>query len=81
MYTGQLVMSGLLELEDPQWVRISITRCVVLVPTLLFSLLCRCRLDLPLVVPQNGHCSLAYSVLFQASQLPLQLAAGSRLHI
>ena len=53
MYTGQLVMSGLLELGDPQWVRISITRCVVVVPTLLFSLLCRCRLDLPLVVPQR----------------------------
>ena len=41
MYTGQFVMSGFLDLRISQWKRISITRSVALVPTLLVSLLYR----------------------------------------
>lgn len=41
VYTGQFVMSGFLNLRISQWKRISITRSVALVPTLLVSLLYR----------------------------------------
>ena len=41
MYTGQFVMSGFLDMQISQWQRISITRSVALVPTLLVSLLYR----------------------------------------
>ena len=41
VYTGQFVMSGFLEMQISQWQRISITRSVALVPTLLVSLLYR----------------------------------------
>ena len=41
MYTGQFVMSGFLNLKISQWKRISITRSVALVPTLLVSVLYR----------------------------------------
>ncbi|CAL8465341.1 g4876 [Coccomyxa elongata] len=41
VYTGQFVMSGFLDLRISQWKRISITRSVALVPTLLVSLLYR----------------------------------------
>ena len=41
VYTGQFVMSGFLDMQVSQWQRISITRSVALVPTLLVSLLYR----------------------------------------
>ena len=41
VYTGQFVMSGFLDMQISQWQRISITRSVALVPTLLVSLLYR----------------------------------------
>ncbi|EIE23174.1 Nramp-domain-containing protein [Coccomyxa subellipsoidea C-169] len=77
VYTGQFVMSGFLNLRISQWKRISITRSVALVPTLLVSLLYRqpggTELDI-----LNEWLNVLQSVQIPFALLPLLMLTSSQ---
>jgi len=80
-YAGQVVMGGMVEINLPAWKRVTMTRLIALVPSLIFAvLLCEGTCATPTYAKLNGFLNTWQNIQLPWAMIPL-LYFGSRTEV